>query len=87
MILNNMDVAMAASSALDSATLNQLSVLAGSLTHMSRYLRSGCPRAAQLSELLLARLDAAPDLPQELLSACHLLQDALWPDGQPASPR
>ena len=58
------------------STLEQNRLLAGVLTHLSRYLGSGCPRAAHQAGLLLRCLDDSA-MDQELMISCEQLDLAL----------
>ncbi|HRD35363.1 MAG TPA: hypothetical protein PLR02_14050 [Rhodocyclaceae bacterium] len=51
-------------------------LLAGALDHLSRYLQTGCPRAAELAHLLLDRLNDG-SLDQELATSCAHLDETL----------
>lgn len=51
-------------------------LLAGALDHLSRYLQTGCPRAAELAHLLLDRLNDG-SLDQELALSCAHLDETL----------
>ncbi|ATE61097.1 hypothetical protein [Thauera sinica] len=51
-------------------------MLAGVLAHVSSYLNTGCPRAAQQARLLLHRLDASA-LDRDLAASCELLDQAI----------
>ena len=50
----------------------QARLLAGVIAHLSRYLDTGCPRAAHQAGLLLRRLDA-DGMDQELMTSCEEL--------------
>lgn len=58
------------------STLEQTRLLAGVLMHVSRYLDTGCPRAAHQAGLLLRCLDASA-LDQELMTSCEQLDQAI----------
>lgn len=51
-------------------------LLAGALDHLSRYLQTGCPRAAELAHLLLDRVNDG-SLDQELALSCAHLDETL----------
>jgi hypothetical protein len=58
------------------STLEQTRLLAGVLMHVSRYLDTGCPRAAHQAGLLLRCLDGSA-LDQELMLSCEQLDQAI----------
>lgn len=51
-------------------------LFAGLLSHVARYLDTGCPRAAHEAGLLLRELDARP-IDQELIRSCEQLEQAI----------
>ena len=57
-------------------TLEHNRLLAGVLIHVSRYLESGCQRAAHQAGLLLSRLDDDA-MDEDLVSSCERLDLAL----------
>ncbi|MHB1375720.1 MAG: hypothetical protein ACYC5W_14340 [Thauera sp.] len=57
-------------------TEEQTRLLAGVIAHVSRYLETGCPRAAQRAGLLLRHLDASA-MDQELMTSCEALDRAI----------
>ena len=57
-------------------TLEHNRLLAGVLIHVSRYLESGCQRAAHQAGLLLSRLDDYA-MDEDLVSSCERLDLAL----------
>ncbi|MCV2217326.1 hypothetical protein [Thauera sp. Sel9] len=54
----------------------QTRLLAGVLTHVSRYLDTGCPRAAHQAGLLLRCLDAST-MDEDLMTSCEQLDQAI----------
>ncbi len=58
------------------ADAEQMKLLAGAIAHLSRWLDTGCPRAAHLARLLLHRLDGS-QLDQELAASCEQLDQAI----------
>lgn len=61
----------------DAAAAGQLAVLAGTLAHLSSYLKSGCTRSLHRAQLLLARLDSEPVCDQDMLAFCRTLEEAV----------
>ena len=53
-------------------SMEQTRLLAGVIAHVSRYLDTGCPRAAYQAGLLLRRLDV-DGMDQELMTSCEQL--------------
>ncbi len=53
-------------------SMEQTRLLAGVIAHLSRYLETGCPRAAERAGLLLRHLDANV-MDQELMTSCEQL--------------
>lgn len=68
---------MQALSHADAALSGQMAVLAGTLAHLSSYLKSGCPRSLHRARLLLSRLDREPAFDREVLSFCRSLEEAV----------
>ncbi|MFT3759653.1 hypothetical protein [Thauera sp.] len=58
------------------ASIEQNRLLAGVLMHVSRYLDTGCPRAAHQAGLLLRCLDTST-MDEELMSSCEQLDQAI----------
>ncbi|WP_418647328.1 hypothetical protein ACNQFN_19545 [Thauera butanivorans] len=56
--------------------LEQTRLLAGVLAHVSRYLETGCPRAAHQAGLLLRCLDAST-MDEDLMASCEQLDQAI----------
>ncbi|CAM5348879.1 hypothetical protein ACFQ4M_00635 [Thauera mechernichensis] len=54
----------------------QLRLISGLISHVARYLDSGCPRAAHEAGMLLRELDARP-IDQELNRSCEQLEQAI----------
>lgn len=54
----------------------QLKLISGLISHVARYLGSGCPRAAHEAGMLLRELDALP-IDQELNRSCEQLEQAI----------
>jgi len=57
-------------------SMEQTRLLAGVIAHLSRYLETGCPRAAERAGLLLRHLDASV-MDQELMTSCEALDRAI----------
>ncbi|MFU2487946.1 hypothetical protein [Thauera sp. WH-1] len=57
-------------------SVEQTRLLAGVIAHLSRYLETGCPRAAERAGLLLRHLDASV-MDQELMTSCEALDRAI----------
>lgn len=54
----------------------QTALLVGALTHLSRFLHTGCPRAAHQAQVLLHQLDGG-ELGPELALSCELIDQAI----------
>ncbi len=54
----------------------QMALLSGALTHLSQYLQSGCPRAAQQARMLLHRIEETTD-DSDLFASCAVLDRAM----------
>jgi len=67
--------------AIDS-TSEQTRLLAGVLAHVTRYLDTGCSRAAHQAGMLLRCIDAST-MDQELMTSCEQLDQALAESRQP----
>lgn len=52
-------------------------MVAGALAHLARHMTTGCPRAAELAALLLARIAADADADPHLRAHAHELVDIL----------
>lgn len=60
----------------------EASLFAGLLSHLARYLDTGCPRAAHEAGVLLRELDTRP-IDQELIRSCEQLEQAIFNRPQP----
>lgn len=54
----------------------QTALLVGALTHLSRFLHSGCPRAAHQASVLLHQFDDS-ELGAELAHSCELIDQLI----------
>ncbi|MCC7099046.1 MAG: hypothetical protein IT500_05615 [Rubrivivax sp.] len=52
-------------------------LVAGALAHLARHMTTGCPRAAELASLLLARVAEDADADPHLRAHAHELVDIL----------
>lgn len=55
----------------------QRTVLVGTLTHLSSYLQTGCPRSLHRARLLLSRLDGKPECDAQTLTSVAALEEAV----------
>jgi len=61
-------------------------MVAGALAHLARHMTTGCPRAAEIAALLLARVAEDDEADPHLRAHARELVDILERD-QPADPR
>ncbi|MBK6630112.1 MAG: hypothetical protein IPG33_03230 [Betaproteobacteria bacterium] len=55
-------------------------LVAGALAHLARHMTTGCPRAAELAALLLARIAEDPDADPHLRAHARELVDIMERD-------
>jgi len=53
---------------------DQMMLLAGTLTHLSNFMQTGCPRSVHLARLLLHRMDHQPAFDRDVLDFCRMLE-------------